>query len=46
MQVIAIFAICLLVILERIFYQVIIEKEEVSLSNLQLDSDLINHQGD
>ncbi len=43
MQVVAIFAICLLVILERIFYQVIIEKEEITLSELQVNSDLIIH---
>lgn len=43
MHVVAIFAICLLVILERIFYQVIIEKEEITLSELQVNSDLIIH---
>lgn len=43
MQVVAIFAICLIVILERIFYQVIIEKEEITLSELQVNSDLIIH---
>lgn len=41
LQVVAIFTICLLVILERIFYQVIIENEENTLSSLQLNSDLI-----
>lgn len=46
LQVVAIFSICLLVILERIFYQVIIEKEEITLSNLQLDSSLITRNED
>jgi hypothetical protein len=41
LQVVAIFTICLLVILERIFYQVIVEEEEGTLSNLQLKTNLI-----
>lgn len=45
-QVVAIFTICLIVILERIFYQVIIEEEEIILANLQLSSDLTQKNGD
>lgn len=40
-QVIVIFAICLVIILERIFYQVIIEQEELIISHLQSTSGLI-----
>lgn len=39
-QVVAVFSICLVVILERIFYEVIVDSEQKSLSNLQLISDL------
>ena len=45
-QVIAIFTICLLIILERIFYQVITESEDKTLSSLQVSSDLIIHDED
>ena len=45
-QVIAIFCICLLIILERIFYQVIIESEQKTLSALQLNSNLIAQDDD
>ena len=38
---VAIFSICLLVILERIFYQVIIESEEDTLAAFQISSDLV-----
>jgi hypothetical protein len=41
-QVITIFLICLIVILERVFYQIIIEAEESTLTKLQLDTQLIS----
>jgi hypothetical protein len=44
--VVAIFSICLLVILERIFYQVIVESEQTVLSKLQLSSDLVAEAAD
>lgn len=43
---VAIFSICLLVILERIFYQVIIESEEKVISAFQLSSDLVTQDTD
>lgn len=43
---VAIFSICLLVILERIFYQVIVESEQTVLSKLQLSSDLVAEAAD
>lgn len=43
-QVITIFSICLVIILERVFYQVIVEEEEKLLSQFQLDSGLISHE--
>ena len=43
---IAIFCICLLIILERIFYQVIIESEQKTLSSLQLNTNLIVEDDD
>lgn len=39
-QVITIFLICLIVILERVFYQIIVEAEENTLASFQLYSDL------
>lgn len=45
-QVVAIFSICLVVILERIFYQVIIESEEKVLAALQVSTDLVNKNAD
>jgi hypothetical protein len=44
--VVAIFSICLLVILERIFYQVIIESEENVLAKLQFNTDLVDRNAD
>ena len=41
---ITIFSICLVIILERVFYQVIVEEEEKLLSNFQLDSGLIKFE--
>lgn len=41
-QIITIFLICLIVILERVFYQIIVEAEERTLSSFQLNTDLIS----
>lgn len=41
-QVVTIFLICLIVILERVFYQIIAESEEKTLSNFQQNTDLIS----
>ena len=45
-QVVVIFLICLLVILERVFYQIIIDAEAVTLSNLQINTDMTKSKGE
>lgn len=40
-QVVIIFLICLIVILERVFYQIIVEGEQKTLAAFQLDADLV-----
>ena len=45
-QVITIFMICLIVILERVFYQIIVDGEDKTLANLQLKTGLVEQGKD